>query len=349
MNSPLGVLESTGFTVAPVKAAPADQVEISVIVSARGMRDAMVELCDEFAMPLRHGELTFEFLFLLERGSAVADSLLQRAARGEPVRVLYAENTVSETLLLQSAAEYARGDILILLPPRRRIVASGLLALIERVRAGADMAVACRSRRQFKWTGRLRSRLFHYMLSRVGGGSLDDLACGVRAFRRELLETLPLYGELSAYLPILALREGFRVEQVFLPQHPKDPGAGFHGPPLYIRRMIDLLNLFFVLRFAEKPLRFFGLTGAVAVGGGGVLLVMLFVQRLGGQPMAPRPLLLVAVLLLILGIQSIALGLIGEVIVHLNAPRRRPYRLAGEALLPSRMQAVAGLDRSAQP
>ena len=101
-----------------------------------------------------------------------------------------------------------------------------------------------------------------------------------------------------------------------------------YSPGIYLRRLLDVLGLFFLLRFTEKPLRFFGLLGsALSVAGGAILLVVL-VQRLGGQSLADRPLLLLGVLLAVLGVQAIALGLIGEIIVHLHATRRPSYRVS---------------------
>jgi hypothetical protein len=94
-----------------------------------------------------------------------------------------------------------------------------------------------------------------------------------------------------------------------------------------VRRALDLLGLFFVLRFTYRPLRFFGLVGGVLSGAGGLILVILFVQRLMGQGIADRPLLLLGVLLLTLGVQVGALGLVGELIVHLQAPAKLSYRV----------------------
>jgi hypothetical protein len=216
----------------------------------------------------------------------------------------------------------------LVLPAVPRITAPGIVELIDRVRNGADIAVAAREPRRFDRTGRIRSRLFHFVLGMLTGTTLKDLPCGVRAIRRELFAGVPLYGDLIPYLPLLASRDGYLVEEVSLPQHPGDHTIGLHGVGLHLRKLMDLLNLFFLVRFAERPMRFFGLTGSSTAATGAALLVLVFVQRLGGQPLANRPILVLAVLLLILGVQAIALGLIGEVIVHLNASGRRPYRVA---------------------
>jgi hypothetical protein len=101
-----------------------------------------------------------------------------------------------------------------------------------------------------------------------------------------------------------------------------------YGLGTYLRRALDLLGLFFLVRFTQRPLRFFGLVGSLLALAGTVILAVLGVQRIGGQGLADRPLLLVGILLLVLGVQAIALGLVGEIIVHLHAARHRQYRLA---------------------
>jgi hypothetical protein len=105
---------------------------------------------------------------------------------------------------------------------------------------------------------------------------------------------------------------------------------------VYVRRVIDLLGLFFLLRFTEKPLRFFGVVGSALGATGAVILAVLLVQRLAGEGIANRPLLLLGNLMVVLGVQAFALGLIGEIIVHLHAGTRRPYRLARPRKEPAR-------------
>ena len=123
-------------------------------------------------------------------------------------------------------------------------------------------------------------------------------------------------------------REGFRVVESPIRQHPDDVGFRLYGAAAYFRAAVDLLGIYFLARFTERPLRFFGLIGLLLSLAGAFLLIVLLVQRLNGVGIANRPALVLGTLLLALGIQSIALGLVAEIIVHLNAPSRIPYRLA---------------------
>jgi len=195
------------------------------------------------------------------------------------------------------------------------------------VQGGADMAVANRSPRLDSWLNRAQSRVFHSIVGRVSEQRFHDMACGVRVMKRSVAETLPLYGDLHRFIPALALREGFRVQEVSVPQHPSDARMRVYRPGVYFRRLLDIAAFFFLAKFTEKPLRFFGLVGSVFLAAGVVFSLVLLVERVEGQGIANRPALLLAVLLVALGVQLIGLGLVGEIIVHLRAPHRRAYRV----------------------
>ncbi len=304
---------------------------VTVVVPVNERPEPLLGLYREFSAPLREANLTFEFLFVLEPWAAEFATQLDGAIRaGEPVRVLEVGQTVGEGALLRLGAARARGEILVTLPAYRRVQADALPDLVRRVREGADLVVARRWPRRDPWSNRIQNRLFHAIIGGLAADRVHDVACGVRATRPELIRDLPIYGDTFRFIPLLAMREGYRVEEVPVPQHPEDARARFYSPGLYLRRLLDVFGMVFLLRFTDKPLRFFGLVGSVFSVSGAMLLLFLLIERLGGKGIAERPLLLLAVLLLVLGIQAIALGLIGEIIVHLNAPARRPYRLARE-------------------
>ncbi|MGH7664466.1 MAG: hypothetical protein ACRENI_09270 [Gemmatimonadaceae bacterium] len=314
--------------------APQAEISISVIVPVTERPESLVQLYQEFAEPLRNGPFDFEFIFIAEPWLRDLTAPLRGLTlAGEPVRVLDAGVATGEGLLLRAASEFCRGEIIVTLPCYRRVQPAALVELIRQVQAGADLAIARRWPRRDPWINRLQARVLHSLLGRMSGGGIHDVACGVRAMRRDVLAQLPLYGDFYRFLPVIALREGFSVLEIPAAQHTQDLGRRVYGPGTYLRRMLDLLGLFFLVQFREKPLRFFGLAGSALSCGGAAVLAVVFVQRLGGQGLANRPILLLGVLLVVLGVQAIALGLIGEIIVHLHAPMRSPYRLrrAGDA------------------
>ena len=303
-------------------------LEVSVLVPVTERPGPLPELYRDYSEVLKREGLSYEFIFAVEPWATDLLRPIQRlSAQGEPIRVLAVGQTAGETTLLRIAAAEAQGAVLITLPAYRRVVAAGLPALVRRVEAGSDLVVARRWPRCDGRLNRLQTSALHALLRKATGSPFHDIACGVRATRPGILEALQVRGEGTRFLPLIARRAGYRVEEISIPQHPDDARARVYGPGVYVRRLIDVLGLYFLIRFQEKPLRFFGLIGAATSVFGAVILTVVLVQRLAGQGLADRPLLLLGVLLVVLGVQSIGIGLVGEIIVHLHASRRKAYSL----------------------
>ncbi|MEZ4586457.1 MAG: hypothetical protein R2909_08675 [Gemmatimonadales bacterium] len=311
--------------------AASGELDLSVVVPVKERPAPLDQLFDEYAAPLRAAGVRFEFLFVLDpRHADRAAALRGRSDDREPIRVLQLAQPFGEATMLKVGVDAARGRAVLTLPPYPRVEATAIPALLDALTDGTDVAVARRWPRQDGPANRLQSAVFNRLLGRLDRQRLHDIASGVAAMPRSVLRDLPLYGDFARFLPLLAHRAGYRVRELPCPQHAEDAHARIHRPGVYLRRLIDILGVFFVLRFTERPLRFFGLIGGSVALGGGVLLAVLAAQKLGGQGIANRPALLLAVLLVVLGIQAIALGLIGEIIVHLLATRRETYRLVDD-------------------
>jgi hypothetical protein len=294
------------------------------------------KLYEEYSGPLKESHWTFEFVFVVVPWARfVAEPLGRLVALGEPVRILEVAQSISLSSLLKLGAAYARGAVILTMPAYRRVEADALLNLLECLESGPDLVAARRWPRRDSWINRVQNRVFHKLVRWLVGGGMHDVACGVHAMRREVLEQVPVYGDFYRFLPLLAMREGYQVKELPCPQHNLDRRARVYWPGVYLRRVIDVLGLYFLLRFTEKPLRFFGLGGSLIALSGGIILLVVLLQRLQGEGLADRPALLLGVMLVVLGLQSIALGLIGEIIVHVRSPHRRSYRLARDSVQPA--------------
>ena len=300
---------------------------VSVIVPVVERADDLTALYRAFAGVLdRRGE-EHEFLFVFDGGFAPAPELLALSQENESVRLLSFARTFGETAALRLGIERSRGEVIVTLPAYFQVVAEGMGPLLDALRGGSDLVVASRSPRVDSLLNRLQTRAFHWMLGGVTDRRFHDMGCGVRVMHRPVAEALPLYGDLHRFIPALALREGYRVEEIAVPQHPNDARTRVYGPGVYLRRLLDIAAFFFLAKFTEKPLRFFGLVGSVFFALGALTGMVLLAERLAGQGIANRPLLLLAVLLIALGVQLMGLGLVGEIIVHLRSPHRRAYRV----------------------
>jgi hypothetical protein len=314
--------------VLPTSQAFEFQPAVSVIVPVTERPEPLAELFLEYSSPLAEEGLAYEFVFVVEpRNRERVEPLRALADRGQPVRVFEVGHSVGESVLLKLGAARSRAEVLLVLPAYRRVEASVLPELVDRVRNGADLVNCRRAPRSDSWLNRIQTRLLHLIVGGLSGGRVRDVASGVRGVRRDVLAEIPLYGDFYRFLPVIAMREGYRVEEVDAPQHARDARTRVYSPGIYLRRLIDVFGLFFLARFTFKPLRFFGMIGGILSILGGLILALLFVQRLMGESLAGRPLLLLGVLIFTLGIQAIALGLIGEIIVHFNAANRSPYRV----------------------
>jgi hypothetical protein len=303
--------------------------EVAVVVPVLSGAVPLDRLYSDYSRALAQAGYAFEFIFVIEPWARESvEPLYSWIDAGAPIRILEAGQAIGETAMLVAAVEQTSAPVVITLIPDFRVEPAALGVLADRVATGgADVASARRTRGNRTWANRLLSGWYHALLRMSVGGDLRDLGSGARAVRREVFPTLPLFGDTARYLPVLALREGHRVEEVPVAVHPEHQRLKLYTPGIYVRRLIDLLGITFLSRFSQKPLRFFGLAGTVLLTWGIVVLGVLFIQRFGGQPLATRPILLLGTLLVVLGFQAIALGLIGEVIVHLMSLRRQHYRV----------------------
>jgi glycosyltransferase involved in cell wall biosynthesis len=305
----------------------ADGRFVSVIVPVVEGVDDLAELYRSFSAALTARGNDHEFVFVFDGGYVPPPELVALSHERTNLKLLRFARSFGETAALRLGIERSRGDLLLTLPAYFQVQAEGVDALLEALTDQTDVVVASRSPRIDSWLNRLQSAVFNRMISGVGDRQFHDSACGVRVLRRAAAEGLPLYGDLHRFIPALALREGYQVVEVAVPQHPSNARTRLYGPATYARRLLDIATFFFLAKFTEKPLRFFGLVGSLFFAAGAVTSLVLLVERLQGQAIANRPLLLLAVLCLALGVQLMGLGLVGEIIVHLRAPHRRAYRV----------------------
>jgi glycosyltransferase involved in cell wall biosynthesis len=312
----------------PSRAEPgADARFVSVVVPVVERADDVVELYRSFAAELERRGEEHEFVLVFDGGFTPPAELVALSQERSNLRLLRFARSFGETAALRLGIERTRGDVILTLPAYFQVTPEGVTLLLASLTEDTDLVVANRWPRIDSWLNRLQSVAFNRMIAGVTDRPFHDIACGVRVMRRGVAEGLPLYGDLHRFIPALALREGFRVTEVAVPQHPRNARTRLYGPGVYARRLLDIAAFFFLAKFTEKPLRFFGLVGSAFFAAGAITSLVLLVNRLQGQGIANRPLLLLAVLLLALGVQLMGLGLVGEIIVHLRAPHRRAYRV----------------------
>ncbi len=302
---------------------------LSVIIPVGERHAQLASLYAEYKAALVELGLPHEFVFVLDGGrSKAAAELDQLLQAGESLTVVSLTRRFGESTALMAGFERARGNIVVTLPAYHQIDAAEIGKLVNAVGDSADIVVAHRWPRAGGWLEKVRRGAFHSFISSVTGLRLRDLGCSARAMRRQVLEEVALYGDLHRFLPVLADRQGFRIKEVDVRQSPKDRYTGIYHPKEYTHRVLDIFTVFFLVRFTKKPLRFFGMIGVSTFGIGVLLLAILVIERLVfAQPLADRPALLLSSLLVVLGVQLFALGLLGELIIFTHAKHITEYQV----------------------
>ncbi|MFT4537857.1 MAG: hypothetical protein ACI841_001716 [Planctomycetota bacterium] len=261
-------------------------------------------------------------------GAVWQHGLALQEATSDQVRTIALHRSFGESVCLSSAFEHARGSLILTSPQYVQVDPHALKSMLERIDQGAEFVTSWRDPRIDSWPNRMLSKAFNALMRRIVGTKFNDLNCTLRVIRRELLDHLTIYGDMYRYLPAIAWRQGFRVEEVKV-RHLREQGGAVFGPAVYARRALDVLGVTFLTRFTHKPLRFFGALGGLlmALGtliSGGLFVLYLFNQIAG---LYQRPLFLIGVILFVLGVQVVGFGLVGEIIIFTQARNVREYRL----------------------
>ncbi len=305
---------------------------VSAIIPVLRDEGAVAELHRDYKAALAGEGRQIEFLYVLDRRAQKALAALSALKdEGEALTLIVLSRWDGEGAGLRSAFQRGRGGIVLLLSAGRQVEPRDLPKVLEGL-AGHDMAVARRATLGGSWLEAVQARLFQGLIRALFGRMIADPVCRVRACRREVLEDIVGYSVQQHFLPLLAAERGFRIAEIEVRrgQPTEDSVRRFGGFSVLsrLRLAFEAISLFVVLKFVHKPLRFFGTAGLPILLIGLVYTGILGFGRLFfGTPLADRPALILGVLLIVLGIQVIALGLIGEIIIFASGKRIKDYTI----------------------
>jgi hypothetical protein len=307
--------------------APRRALSVLVVVSP-SIRDVDA-VYEDYRRILGAAVEDLEFVFVLDGPNpSVRQQLIRRRGQGEAIQIVQVARHAGEASCTMLGAREAAHDRLLLLPPYHELEPE---ALGDFVLEGweSDVAVAVRDPRSDGAVSQAAGRAFGAIVRWLTREKFEDIGCPVRLVRRNVLDEISLYGDLHRFLPVLARQRGFRVSERRAAQARSEDRVQLHGPGHYLRRLLDLLAVFFVGKFTKKPLRFFGLVGSFLIGIGGIVLAFVVFERLlFDVSLATRPALLLSVLSIVVGLQSFALGLLGELIIFTHAAELKEYAVA---------------------
>jgi glycosyltransferase involved in cell wall biosynthesis len=307
-------------------------MDISVVIPVYNESEgipALIALLRDALDPLSQ---SVEVIFVDDGSADGSAALLEDCARTDPrLRVMRLRRNYGQTAAMMAGFQHAAGDVIIPMDADGQNDPHDIPRLLEKLEEGYDVVSGWRRDREDKALSRvLPSRIANFLISRVMGVRLHDYGCTLKAYRRDVIEDVRLYGEMHRFIPIFAAWEGARVTEIPVRHHPRRFGKSKYGLGRIIRVLLDLLTLFFIGRALDRPMQFFGKIGVGAF----VLSVLAFawalsLRFLGYATLIQTPLPLLAATLGLSGILFLLLGIMAEINsrTYFEARGKAPYKI----------------------
>jgi len=310
---------------------------ISVVIPAHNEERSVALLYDELAAAFAGEGLAWEAVFVDDGSTDGTFGALTRLHdANDNVRAVRFRRNFGKAAALDAGFKEATGDIVVTIDGDLQDDPAEIPRLLARLDEGYDLVSGWKTKRRDPLTRRIPSRVFNAIAGRVSGIRLHDMNCGLKAYRADVLVGLNLYGELHRYIPVLAHYRGYRVTELPVNHRPREHGSSNYGVERYVRGFLDLLTVTFMGRYSHRPLHLFGGVGLGAGTLGFLILLYLTFVKLTGDAIGQRPLLMLGVLLVVVGIQLLSLGLLSELITSHHEERSgtpdRAARLVDEVL-----------------
>jgi glycosyltransferase involved in cell wall biosynthesis len=290
-------------------------MDLSVVVPLFNEAEGLPLLVEQLLAVLRPLGQSFELVLVDDGSRDETAAVLERLSGQVPelVAVLLRRN-YGQSAAMAAGFDASRGEVIVTLDGDLQNDPTDIPLLLERLAEGYDLVSGWRHQRQDAAVSRLLpSRIANRLIARVTGVRLHDYGCSLKAYRREVVDDLNLYGELHRFLPALAFIEGARITEVKVNHHPRRFGTSNYGIDRTFRVLMDLLTVWFMKRFLTRPMHVFGFGGLVGMGLGLLVSLWLVVEKLVfGVDIGDRPLLLLAAISFLAGIQLFGFGLLAE-------------------------------------
>jgi glycosyltransferase involved in cell wall biosynthesis len=303
-------------------------VDISILISLYNFAENVQNLYNSLVKALETQDKIFEIV-CVDDGSRdnTLRQLVRLAERDARLRVIKMRDTFGESAALEAALRYSSGEQIVYLSGRVRVNPLAIAQMLTKLDEGYDLVMGWRYPRRDFLVNRAISRLFNRLASRLSKVRLHDINSGVFVAKREVLEKISIYGDLYNFIPVLASQQGYKITEIKVEQQ---SGAFRMSryPTEYIQRFLDIITVFFLTRYSKKPIHLMGFFGTLFFGSGCVIELYLGIYRLLRLgPIAGRPLLILGALLLVIGIQMITIGLLGEMIIFTHAGEIEEYNI----------------------
>jgi glycosyltransferase involved in cell wall biosynthesis len=294
----------------------ADRPAISVVVPIYNELESIPHLLEALSSTLAEAGLVYEMICVDDGSSDGSDRVLkQQALERDDLRVVVLRRNYGQTAAMAAGFRYATGRVIVTIDGDLQNDPSDIPLLMQILDQGYDLVSGWRKNRQDKSLTRvIPSKIANWLIGQVTGVKLHDYGCSLKAYRSELVADMNLYGELHRFLPALAFIEGAKITEVAVKHHPRRFGQSKYGLDRTFRVVMDLLTISFMRKFLTRPMHVFGLFGLIFLVTGLALSAHLaYVRLILGIDIGQRPLLILAVVLLLAGLNLFSVGILAEI------------------------------------
>lgn len=312
---------------------------VSIVVPLYNEEDNVEMLHARLKDVLGSRKMDYEIIYVDDGSNDRTLPLLVEIQEKDPnVLVLSLRRNFGQTAAFAAGFDFARGDIVVTMDGDLQNDPNDIPRLLEAIKE-YDLVSGWRKKRKDPFvTRRLPSIIANWLISRVTGVRLHDYGCSLKAYRRDVIKNLRLYGEMHRFIPAVASWYGVRISEIETTHHPRVRGKSKYGISRTIKVLLDLITVKFLQSFSTKPIQFFGPLGLLfSLSGMGISLFLTIEKIFRGINIGGRPLLLLGVLLIIVGIQFVGMGLLGEMLVRVyHESQKKPIYAIKKILGPGR-------------
>jgi len=288
---------------------------VSVVITIYNEEDNLPELYEKLSKTLSSLKMNSEIVFVDDGSTDRSFSILAALNKKDKrVRVVRLRRNFGKSAALKAGFNYTKGDIIITMDGDLQDDPADIPLFLAKIEEGYDMVNGWRADRKDPFVSKkLPSKFSNWLASRVTGVRMHDFGSPLKAFRPEVIKGIDLYGEMHRYLPALASWMGASIGEIKVKHYPRQHGKSKYGITRLIRGFFDLMTVKFLMSYSSKPLQLFGLPGLISFFAGVIIGIYLVLEKfLSGITLGDRPLLLLSILLIVLGVQFIMIGLLGE-------------------------------------
>lgn len=295
---------------------------ISILVPVYNEEKSLGELYSRIVASL--GKNEFEIIFVNDGSTDDSGEIIATFTKEDKrVRAINFKKNKGKSAVLTAGFKQAKGELIVTLDADLQDHPEEIKKLIKKLNEGYDLVSGWKKQRNDPVIFVLSSRLFNWVIRKTTGLKIHDINCGLKIYRKEVVGNLHLYGDLYRFIPVLAAKEGFNVGEIEVDHSPRKYGHSKYGFSKFFKGFFDLMTILFLTNFQVKPFHFFGTAGISLFSAGLIICFYLSVIWILGQPIGRRPLLILGILLIIVGIQLFSLGLIAELMLAIEHSREK--------------------------